>query len=55
MPTFAARDKSSGALVSSYCCSTYRVAVPFSSLATNYFYCDSIGRQVKEIGRELAV
>ena len=30
--TYAARDKSSGVLVSSYCCSTYRVAVPFSSL-----------------------
>ena len=28
----AARDKSSGVLVSSYCCSTYRVAVPFSFL-----------------------
>jgi hypothetical protein len=32
--TYAARDKSSGVLVSSYCCSTYRVAVPFSSLGT---------------------
>jgi hypothetical protein len=30
--TYAARDKSSGVLVSSFCCSTYRVAVPFSSL-----------------------
>ena len=30
--TYAAKDKSSGVLVSSYCCSTYRVAVPFSSL-----------------------
>jgi hypothetical protein len=30
--TCAARDRSSGVLVSSYCCSTYRVAVPFSSL-----------------------
>jgi hypothetical protein len=29
---YAARDKSSGVLVNSYCCSTYRVAVPFSSL-----------------------
>jgi hypothetical protein len=29
--TYAARDKSSRVLVSSYCCSTYRVAVPFSS------------------------
>ena len=32
--TYAARDKSSGVLVSSYCCSTYKVAVPFSSLGT---------------------
>jgi hypothetical protein len=30
--TYAARDTSSGVLVSSYCCSTYRVADPFSSL-----------------------
>jgi hypothetical protein len=30
--TYAAKDKSSRVLVSSYCCSTYRVAVPFSSL-----------------------
>jgi hypothetical protein len=30
--TYAAEDKSSWVLVSSYCCSTYRVAVPFSSL-----------------------
>ena len=30
--TYAARDKSSGVLVSSYFCSTYRVAVPFSFL-----------------------
>jgi hypothetical protein len=30
--TNAARDMSSGVLVSSYCCSTYRVADPFSSL-----------------------
>jgi hypothetical protein len=30
--TYAARDTSSGVLVSSYCCSTYRVAEPFSSL-----------------------
>jgi hypothetical protein len=29
--TYAAKDKSSWVLVSSYCCSTYRVAVPFSS------------------------
>jgi hypothetical protein len=27
--TYAAKDKSSRVLVSSYCCSTYRVAVPF--------------------------
>jgi hypothetical protein len=37
--TYAARDMSSGggeggALVSSYCCSTHRVAVPLSSLGT---------------------
>jgi hypothetical protein len=32
--TYAARDKSSGLLVCSYCCSTYRVADPFSSLGT---------------------
>jgi hypothetical protein len=38
---YAARDKSSGVLVSSYCCSTYRVAVPFSSLGT--FSSSSIG------------
>jgi hypothetical protein len=30
--TYAAKDKSSQVLVSSYCCSTYRVVVPFSSL-----------------------
>jgi hypothetical protein len=30
--TYAARDMSSGVLVSSYCCSTYWVADPFSSL-----------------------
>jgi hypothetical protein len=30
--TYATRDTTSGVLVSSYCCSTYRVAVPFSSL-----------------------
>ena len=39
-----ARDKSSGVLVSSYCCSTYRVAVPFSSLGT--FSSSSIGARV---------
>ena len=42
--TYAARDKSSGVLVSSYCCSTYRVAVPFSSLVT--FSSSSIGGPV---------
>jgi hypothetical protein len=42
--TYAARDKSSGVLVSSYCCSTYRVAVPFSSLGT--FSSSSIGSRV---------
>jgi hypothetical protein len=30
--TYAAKDKSSRVLVSSYCYSTYRVAVPYSSL-----------------------
>jgi hypothetical protein len=42
--TYAARDKSSGVLVSSYCCSTYRVAVPFSSLGA--FSSSSIGGPV---------
>ena len=42
--TYAARDKSSGILVSSYCCSTYRVAVPFSSLGA--FSSSSIGGPV---------
>ena len=42
--TYAARDKSSGVLVSSYCCSTYRVAIPFSSLGT--FSSSSIGAHV---------
>jgi hypothetical protein len=42
--TYAARDKSSGVLVSSYCCSTYRVAVPFSSLGN--FSSSSIGGRV---------
>ena len=49
--TYAARDTSSGArvggsdgLVSSYCCSTYRVADPFSSLGT--FSSSSIGAPV---------
>jgi hypothetical protein len=32
--TYAAKDKSSRVLVSSYCCSTYRVAVPYSSLGS---------------------
>jgi hypothetical protein len=41
--TYAARDKSSGVLVSSYC-STYRVAVPFSSLGA--FSSSSIGGPV---------
>ena len=41
---YAARDKSSGVLVSSYCCSTYRVADPFSSLDT--FSNSSIGGPV---------
>ena len=38
--TFAARDTSSG-LVSSYCCSSYRIADPFSSLGN--FSSSSIG------------
>jgi hypothetical protein len=42
--TYAARDKSSRVLVSSYCCSTYRVAVPLSSLGT--FSSSSIGGRV---------
>jgi hypothetical protein len=42
--TYSARDKSSGVLVSSYCCSTYRVAVPFSSLGA--FCSSSIGGPV---------
>jgi hypothetical protein len=44
--TYAARDTSSGGggLVSSYCCSTYRVADPFSSLGT--FSSSSIGGSV---------
>ena len=42
--TCAARDTSSGVLVSSYCCSTYRVADPFSSLGT--FSSSSIGGPV---------
>jgi hypothetical protein len=42
--TYAARVKSSGVLVSSYCCSTYRVADPFSSLDT--FSSSSIGGRV---------
>jgi hypothetical protein len=42
--TYTARDKSSGVLLSSYCCSTYRVAVPFSSLGA--FSNSSIGGPV---------
>ena len=42
--TYAAKDKSSQVLVSSYCCSTYRVAVPFSSLGN--FSSSSIGGRV---------
>jgi hypothetical protein len=42
--TYAARVKSSRVLVSSYCCSTYRVAVTFSSLGT--FSSSSIGGSV---------
>ena len=42
--TYATRVKSSGVLVSSYCCSTYRVADPFSSLVT--FSSSSIGGPV---------
>jgi hypothetical protein len=38
------RVKSSGVLLSSYCCSTYRVADPFSSLGT--FSSSSIGGPV---------
>jgi hypothetical protein len=42
--TYAARVQSFGVLVSSYCCSTYRVADPFSSLGT--FSSSSIGGPV---------
>ena len=42
--TYAAKDKSSRVLVSSYCCPTYRVAVPFSSLGN--FSSSSIGGRV---------
>jgi hypothetical protein len=42
--TYAARVKSLGVLVSSYCCSTYRVADSFSSLGT--FSSSSIGSPV---------
>ena len=45
--TYAVRDRSSGEggiLASSYCCSTYRVTDPFSSLGT--FSCSSIGGPV---------
>ena len=42
--SYAARVKSSGVLVSSYCCSIYRIADPFSSLDT--FSSSSIGGPV---------
>ena len=42
--TYSARDMSSGVLGSSYCCSTYRVADPSSSLGT--FSSSSIGGPV---------
>jgi hypothetical protein len=42
--TYAARVQSSWVLVSSYCCSTYRVADPFSFLGT--FSSSSIGSPV---------
>jgi hypothetical protein len=42
--TYASRVKSSRVLVSSYCCFTYRVADPFSSLGT--FSSSSIGSPV---------
>ena len=42
--TYATRDTALGVLVSSYCCSTYRVADPFSSLGT--FSSSSIGGPV---------
>jgi hypothetical protein len=42
--TYAARDTALGVLVSSYCCSTYRVADPFSYLGT--FSSSSIGAPV---------
>jgi hypothetical protein len=42
--TYAAKDKSTRVLVSSYCCSTYRVADPFSSLGN--FSSSSIGGPV---------
>jgi hypothetical protein len=48
--TYAAKGKSSRVLVSSYCCSTYRVAVPFSSwvlslcsMKWNVRVCDTVG------------
>jgi hypothetical protein len=43
--TYAARVKSSRVLVSSYCCSTYKVADPFCSLGT--FSSSSIGGPVR--------
>jgi hypothetical protein len=42
--SYTARDTSSRVLVSSYCCSTYRIADPFSSLGT--FSSSSIGGPV---------
>jgi hypothetical protein len=42
--TYAARDTSSGVLIRSYCCSTYRFADPFISLCT--FSSSSIGGPV---------
>ena len=42
--TYAAKDKSSRVLVSSYCCFTYRFAVPFRSLGN--FSSSSIGGHV---------
>jgi hypothetical protein len=42
--TYATRDMSSGIVISSYCCSFYRIADPFSSLCT--FSSSSIGGPV---------
>jgi hypothetical protein len=47
--TYAARDMSSGGvLVSSYCCSTYRVAEPFSSLG-NFSSSSVVGPMIHPI------